>query len=205
MAQAVRRRTRSGRRPRGRRYRARVRGRQQLLRYDQLQLDELVEQLELGELGLGELGEHQHGSQRSCEWQLPEHVTTPQRKSEPRGATPGSPSRESRCASPPQRVSARRKDMKKAVLFAFGVAICLVEPAVGAHASSGTTYYVSVSSTGSGTRGTSCTTAGFRTITSALRRTKAGDTVVVCPGSYAEHIRISRAVSVRAEGAATID
>ena len=38
--------------------------------------------------------------------------------------------------------------------------------------------------TGSGTRGTSCTTAGFRTITSALRRTKAGDTVVVCPGSY---------------------
>jgi len=88
---------------------------------------------------------------------------------------------------------------------ASAIAIAAVVPAE-ARAATRTTYYVSPSSTGtSGEPGKSCATAGYRTIGSALQRARSGDTVVVCAGTYAEHVEIARAVTVKGDGNPVID
>ena len=94
------------------------------------------------------------------------------------------------------------------LVLAVVAVTCALAPsaAVAASSSRGTTLYVSPSSTGtSGSGGTSCATAGYRTISSALRRAVKGDTVVVCAGTYAERVTVSRAVTVRGDGNPVID
>ena len=47
--------------------------------------------------------------------------------------------------------------------------------------------------------------AGYRTIGSALKRAGDGDTVVVCAGTYPEHVTVSKAVTLRGDGNPVID
>jgi parallel beta-helix repeat protein len=93
------------------------------------------------------------------------------------------------------------------IALAVGLAVGPAPQVAGAASSSGgTTRYVSASATGtSGSPGTSCDTAGYRTIASALQRAGNGDTVVVCAGTYPEHVTIAKAVTFRGDGNPVID
>ena len=94
--------------------------------------------------------------------------------------------------------------------MAVGVAIAAsaLTPPVAAASTSprGDTLYVSSSATGtSGSAGRSCDAAGYRTIGSALKRVGDGDTVVVCAGTYREHVTLSKAVTLHGDGNPVID
>ena len=103
----------------------------------------------------------------------------------------------------PRRIAARVAITVVAAALALGAAT----PMAGAASSAaGATLYVSPGATGtSGAAGTSCTDAGYRTIASALRRAANGDTVVVCAGTYPEHVTVSKAVTLRGDGNPVID
>ena len=106
---------------------------------------------------------------------------------------------------PLTRPIARRRwpTLVAAAALAFGA---LSAPAVAATSARGATLYVSPTATGtSGSAGTSCADAGYRTIASALKRAVDGDTVVVCDGTYPEHVTVSRAVTLQGDGNAVID
>ena len=106
---------------------------------------------------------------------------------------------------PLTRPIARRRwpTLVAAAALAFGA---LSAPAVAATSARGATLYVSPAATGtSGSAGTSCADAGYRTIASALKRAVDGDTVVVCDGTYPEHVTVSRAVTLQGDGNAVID
>ena len=70
-------------------------------------------------------------------------------------------------------------------------------------AASSTTWYVSPTGT-SGAAGTSCATASFGTISAAVSAAAAGDTVVVCAGTYKESVAVSKALTLTGQGV-TID
>ncbi len=70
-------------------------------------------------------------------------------------------------------------------------------------AASSTTWYVSPTGA-SGAAGTSCATASFGTISAAVSAAAAGDTVVVCAGTYKEDVAVSKALTLTGQGA-TID
>jgi len=68
----------------------------------------------------------------------------------------------------------------------------------------GVALYVSPAGTMAGA-GTSCDTAMYATINAAVSAASAGGTVIVCAGTYAEDVRISKALTLAASGAVTID
>lgn len=70
-------------------------------------------------------------------------------------------------------------------------------------AASSTTLYVSPDATPGGA-GTSCATAHYTTIGAAVTAAAAGDTVVVCAGTYTESVTLSKALTLSGQGA-TID
>jgi parallel beta-helix repeat protein len=70
-------------------------------------------------------------------------------------------------------------------------------------AAASTTWYVSPTGA-AGAAGTSCTTASFGTINAAVSAAAAGDTVVVCAGTYKEDVAVAKALTLAGEGA-TID
>ncbi len=70
-------------------------------------------------------------------------------------------------------------------------------------AASGTTVYVSPTGA-SGAAGTSCATAAYSKINDAVTAASAGDTVVVCAGTYTEDVAVSKALTLSGQGA-TID
>jgi parallel beta-helix repeat protein len=107
----------------------------------------------------------------------------------------------------PHGLAARLTSAGVALLLSLGLVVGLAPAVAGAASSSGgTTRYVSASATGtSGSPGTSCDNAGYRTISSALQRAGNGDTVVVCAGTYAEHVTIAKAVTLRGDGNPVID
>jgi parallel beta-helix repeat protein len=70
-------------------------------------------------------------------------------------------------------------------------------------AAGGTTWFVSPTGA-SGAAGTSCATAAFSTINAAVTAAAAGDTVVVCAGTYKEDIAVAKALTLSGQGA-TID
>ena len=74
--------------------------------------------------------------------------------------------------------------------------------ASGVAASSGTLYVSPSGATGSA--GTSCATAAFSTINAAVTVAAAGDTVVVCAGTYQEDVAVTKALTLSGQGA-TID
>jgi parallel beta-helix repeat protein len=70
-------------------------------------------------------------------------------------------------------------------------------------AASSMTLYVSPSGA-TGSAGTSCATAAFSTINAAVTAAAAGDTVVVCAGTYKEDVAVAKALTLSGQGA-TID
>jgi len=70
-------------------------------------------------------------------------------------------------------------------------------------AAGGMTLYVSPSGAAGGA-GTSCATAAFSTINAAVAAAAAGDTVVVCAGTYKEDVAVAKALTLSGQGA-TID
>ena len=70
-------------------------------------------------------------------------------------------------------------------------------------AASGSTLYVSPTGA-SGAAGTSCATAAYSKINDAVAAASAGDTVVVCAGTYTEDVAVSKALILSGQGA-TID
>jgi len=70
-------------------------------------------------------------------------------------------------------------------------------------AASSTTWYVSPTGA-TGAAGTSCATASYGTISAAVSAAAAGDTVVVCAGTYKEDVAVSKALTLSGQGA-TID
>jgi parallel beta-helix repeat protein len=70
-------------------------------------------------------------------------------------------------------------------------------------AASSTTWYVSPTGA-SGAAGTSCATASFGTISAAVSAAAAGDTVIVCAGTYKEDVAVTKALTLSGQGA-TID
>ncbi len=86
-----------------------------------------------------------------------------------------------------------------------GVAIVAIGGAGLAEASSASaaalpTLYASPSAT-SGAAGTSCATANFSTISAAVASAASGDTVVACPGTYAEDVVITIPLTLVGENA----
>jgi len=77
----------------------------------------------------------------------------------------------------------------------------IVAPGVAA---SGTTSYVSPNGA-SGGADTSCATAAYSTINSAVTAASAGSIVVVCAGTYKEGVAVSKSLTLVASGAVTID
>ncbi len=69
-------------------------------------------------------------------------------------------------------------------------------------AASSTTWYVSPTGA-AGAAGTSCATASFGTINGAVTAAAAGDTVVVCAGTYKEDVAVTKALTLSGQGAAT--
>ncbi len=67
----------------------------------------------------------------------------------------------------------------------------------------GMTLYVSPSGA-TGGAGTSCAAAAFSTINAAVTAAAAGDTVVVCAGTYTEDVAVAKALTLNGQGA-TID
>ncbi len=77
--------------------------------------------------------------------------------------------------------------------------------AVGpAAAASPATLFVSPSGT-SGAADTSCSTAAYTKIQDGVTAAAAGDTVIVCPGTYAEMVTVGKSLRLMANGAVTID
>ena len=70
-------------------------------------------------------------------------------------------------------------------------------------AAASSTLYVSGSAT-SGGADTSCATAAYSTINAAVGAASAGDTVVVCAGTYAEDVAVDKSLTLSGQGA-TID
>ena len=70
-------------------------------------------------------------------------------------------------------------------------------------AASGMTLYVSPSGAAGGAD-TSCATAAYGTINTAVTAAGAGDTVVACAGTYTEDVAVSKALTLSGQGA-TID
>ncbi len=70
-------------------------------------------------------------------------------------------------------------------------------------AAAGSTLYVSASAT-AGAADTSCATAAYSTINAAVGAASAGDTVVVCAGTYTEDVAVGKALTLSGQGA-TID
>ena len=99
------------------------------------------------------------------------------------------------------------RHLRIAAGLVLGIALALTPQAAGVASSSrGTTLYVSPSSTGtSGSGGSSCDAAGYRTIGSALKRAGNGDTIVVCAGTYQEHVTVAKAVTLKGDGNPVID
>jgi parallel beta-helix repeat protein len=89
------------------------------------------------------------------------------------------------------------------VVVAATALTALVAPASPAGAAKGATLYVAP--TVSGTSGNSCAKAGYRSVTTAIDRARAGDRVHVCAGTYAEHVAVDKAVTVEGEANAVID
>ena len=75
--------------------------------------------------------------------------------------------------------------------------------ATGVAAASSTALYVAAGGS-SGNTDTSCATAAYTTITSAVDAAQAGATVVVCAGTYAEDVVLPKALTLAGQGA-TID
>jgi len=67
-------------------------------------------------------------------------------------------------------------------------------------AAGGMTLYVSPSGA-SGSAGTSCATAAYSTINAAVTAAAAGDTVVVCAGTYKEDVAVSKALTLSGQAA----
>ncbi len=67
-------------------------------------------------------------------------------------------------------------------------------------AAKSTTWYVSPTGA-SGAAGTSCATASFGTISAAVSAAAAGDTVVVCAGTYKEDVAVTKALTLTGQGA----
>jgi parallel beta-helix repeat protein len=75
--------------------------------------------------------------------------------------------------------------------------------AIAATKSKGTTYYVAT--TASATNGNSCAKAGYRSISTAIERASNGDTVHVCAGTYAESVKLAKAITLEGDAGAVID
>jgi hypothetical protein len=76
----------------------------------------------------------------------------------------------------------------------------VVAPGVAA---SGVTLYVSLNGVAGGAD-TSCATAAYSKINDAVGAASAGDTVVVCTGTYNEGVAVAKALTLTASGAVTI-
>ena len=70
-------------------------------------------------------------------------------------------------------------------------------------AASGMTLYVSLNGVAGGAD-TSCATAAYSKINDAVGAASAGDTVVVCTGTYNEGVAVAKALTLTASGAVTI-
>jgi parallel beta-helix repeat protein len=70
-------------------------------------------------------------------------------------------------------------------------------------AASSTTWYVSPTGA-TGATGTSCATAAYSSINTAVTASAAGDTIVVCAGTYKEDVAVAKALTLSGQGA-TID
>ncbi|MGO9178890.1 MAG: hypothetical protein ACLQHS_06425, partial [Candidatus Limnocylindrales bacterium] len=80
-------------------------------------------------------------------------------------------------------------------------AALLAAPSVAAASS---TFYVSPTGS-SGGADTSCSTAAYTKINDAVSAASAGDTVIVCAGTYKEDVAVSKSLTLSASGAVTID
>jgi parallel beta-helix repeat protein len=89
------------------------------------------------------------------------------------------------------------------VTTALGTVVAPASPAAAAAAAKSRTLYVAP--TASGGSGNSCAKAGYRSVTTAIDRAAAGDTVHVCAGTYAESVAVDKAVTVAGEANAVID
>ena len=75
--------------------------------------------------------------------------------------------------------------------------------AIAATTRKSTTYYVAT--TASATNGNSCKKAGYRSVNTAIARASKGDTVHVCVGTYAESVKLSKAITLEGDTGAVID
>jgi parallel beta-helix repeat protein len=75
--------------------------------------------------------------------------------------------------------------------------------AVAATKSTRTTLYVAT--TASATNGNSCKKAGYRSVNTAIDRAAKGDTVHVCAGTFAESVKVSKAITLEGDAGAVID
>ncbi|MGO9205101.1 MAG: nitrous oxide reductase family maturation protein NosD [Candidatus Limnocylindrales bacterium] len=89
-----------------------------------------------------------------------------------------------------------------AMLLAGALAAALLAAPSVAAASS--TFYVSPTGS-SGGADTSCSTAAYTKINDAVSAASAGDTVIVCAGTYKEDVAVSKSLTLSASGAVTID
>ena len=80
----------------------------------------------------------------------------------------------------------------------------LLMAAPGVAASGGSTFYVSPTGA-SGGADTSCATAAYSQINDAVSAASAGDTVVVCAGTYTEDVAVAKALTLTTSGAVIID
>jgi nitrous oxidase accessory protein len=86
---------------------------------------------------------------------------------------------------------------------ALVLAFCGARSAPVASAATSKTLYVAAGAT-AGTGG-SCAGANFSTVRAAIVAARAGDTVVVCSGTYAEGVHLSKAVTLQGSGQPVID
>jgi parallel beta-helix repeat protein len=87
------------------------------------------------------------------------------------------------------------------VATAGGITTGVVEGS-SAGATSSTIYVAGGASGGSGR---SCETARYPTIFAGIEHARAGDTVVVCAGTYKEPVRVTKAITLHGEGVAVVD